>query len=49
MGAEVVGPQQDGEDGFPETQLEKADGEQPSGTPNAAHEGVLVDADSSFH
>jgi hypothetical protein len=45
VNAEVVGPDDDGQDTFPESQTEEADSEEPGGNPKASHEGVLLDFD----
>lgn len=42
--AEVVGPDHNRENAFPKSQVEKADGEEPSGEPYRPHEGVVFDS-----
>src|SRR4029079_10376639 len=44
--AEVVGPYHQGDQSFPERQLQVSEGEQPAGEPDTAHKTVLLDADS---
>jgi len=40
---EKVGPQQECENTFPKSQVQKPDREEPGGCPHGPHEGVLLD------
>ncbi len=42
--AQIVRPEHNRENPFPKRQVEKADGEEPSGEPHRPHEGVLFDS-----
>ena len=44
MHSDKVGPQHDCENPLPETQVQEPDGEEPSGTPQAASKAMLLDA-----
>lgn len=41
---DIVGPQHDRNDAFPERQMQKSDGEEPCGKPDAADETVLLNS-----
>src|ERR1039458_7905072 len=43
VGADVVGPQDDGQDASPETQVQVADGKQPCCEPSHSHKRLLMD------
>src|SRR6185312_2341853 len=42
--AEIIRPDHQRENPFPKSQVEKADGEEPSVEPHCPHEGVLLDS-----
>jgi hypothetical protein len=43
VGADVIGPKDNGQDASPETQMQIANGEEPRAAPGQSHEGVLLD------
>src|ERR1035441_5383312 len=45
VGADVVGPQDDGQNTSPKAEVKVAEGEEPCGAPSCSHECVLLDAD----
>ena len=45
VGADVVGPQDDGQNASPKAEVKVAEGEEPCGAPSCSHECMLLDAD----